>query len=80
MVFVAYSFIYSFTGISQQEYLAAVQAGGNIIWFVYHVIRVTEPSTDILQSEEFNPPLSYESNFFLISKQFGLPAKPVIKE
>ena len=58
-----------------------MQAGGDIIWFVYHVIRVTEPSTDILQSEEFNPPLSDESaNFFLISQQFGLPVKPVIKE
>ena len=60
-----------------------MHAGGDIInfWFVYHVIRVTEPSTDILQSEEFNPPLSDESaNFFLISQQFGLPAKPVIKE
>ena len=58
-----------------------MQAGGDIIWFVYHVIRVTEPSTDILQSEEFNPPLSDESaNIFLISQQFGLPAKSVIKE
>ena len=65
MGFVAYSLIYYFIGISQQEYLAAVRAGGDIIWFVYHVIRVTEPSTDILQSEEFNPPLSDESaNFF----------------
>ena len=58
------------TGISQQDYCAAVRAGTDIIWFcpscvpeclIAESTRVSETSTDILESEEFNPPVRDES-------------------
>ena len=64
-------------GISQQDYRAAVRAGADIVWFcpscsrpdadpVAESTRISESETDILESEEFNPPLpSSDSDFFL---------------
>ena len=49
------------TGISQQEYRAAVRAGADIVWFC-PPCRPSSPvgdqTSDILASEEFNPPFS----------------------
>ena len=79
MGFVAYSFILSQVFLNKNTLLLCRQVA--ISFGLSIMSSVTEPSTDILQSEEFNPLLSNElANLNLISQQFGLPAKPVIKE
>ena len=73
-----------FTGISQQEYRAAVRAGADIVWFCplcpvaeSSRISMAESSADILESEEFNPPLSDSLDQSTI---YGPPAQPAIEE
>ena len=74
-----------FAGISQQEYRAAVRAGAEIVWFCplcpvaeSSRISMTESSADILESEEFNPPL--RDSFADQSTIYGPQAQPAIEE
>ena len=74
-----------FAGISQQEYRAAVRAGAEIIWFCplcpvaeSSRISMTESSADIVESEEFNPPL--RDSFADQLTIYGPQAQPVIEE
>lgn len=74
-----------FAGISQQEYRAAVRAGAEIVWFCplcpvaeSSRISMTESSADILESEEFNPPLG--DSFADQSTIYGPQAQPAIEE
>lgn len=79
------AYIFFFAGISQQEYRAAVRAGAEIIWFCplcpvaeSSRISMTESSADILESEEFNPPL--RDSFADQLTIYGPQAQPAIEE
>jgi len=61
-----------FTGISQEAYRAAVREGADIVWYcaschrnpIAESTRDGETSADILESEEFNPPLDSSADNF----------------
>ena len=72
------------TGISQEEYRAAVRAGNGITWFCkccHPEYPITESTRDILESEEFNPPVSLSTDFSGDeSTVYDPPAQPSIGE
>ena len=86
-----YVFFWFLTGISQEDYRAAVRAGADIVWFcpscsrldadpVAESTRITESETDILESEEFNPPLPSSDSDFFESTVYEPPAQPALDE
>ena len=86
-----YVFFWFLTGISQEDYRAAVRAGADIVWFcpscsrpdadpVAESTRITESETDILESEEFNPPLPSSDSDLTESTVYEPPAQPALDE
>ena len=83
-----YVFFWFLTGISQEDYRAAVRAGADIFWFcpscsrpdadpVAESTRISESETDILESEEFNPPLPSSDSDFFESTVYEPPAQTI---
>ena len=79
------------TGISQEDYRAAVRAGADIFWFcpscsrpdadpVAESTRISESETEILESEEFNPPLPSSDSDLFESTVYEPPAQPALDE
>ena len=83
-----YVLFWFLTGISQEDYRAAVRAGAHIVWFcpscshpdadpVAESTRISESETDILESEEFNPPLPSSDSDFFESTVYEPPAQTI---